>query len=132
MCMSDTDFSETVKEGSNNIIEGLSRLKEGIHHFSRSLSIWFSSHRLLKYLILAPVSAVIGSFGIQMLTQIYAYFFSVTVPISRDIEVSVFPAPIGFTLWVLLTGFILAAILVSIRFVKLRQRIDELEEQIQR
>jgi len=72
--MSDADFSETVKKGSNNMIEGLSQLKEGLHHFSRSLSIWFERHSFFKFIILAPISAVIGKFGIQILSQIYVYF----------------------------------------------------------
>lgn len=128
--MSDEDISENVKNGSDNILEGYNQLREGLHHLLRSLSIWVEGHPVLKWIILTPASAIIGKFGIQILTQGYVYFFGSTVPISRDVKVEVFPAPIGFTLWILLSAFVLLALLVYFRFVTLRQRIDELETQI--
>ena len=129
--MSDGDLIGNIEEGSNNIIEGISRLREGLQHYSRSLSIWFEAHPLLKFVIGAPVSAIVGTIGLQILTWGYAYFFGATVPVSRDLKVEVFPAPVGFTLWVLLTCFVLFALLSYFRFVILRQRINQLENQIQ-
>ena len=129
--MSDGDLSESVKTGSNNLVEGVGLVKHGVHHLLRSLTMWLDRHRILKWVILTPVSALIGNFSIRALTQGYIYFFGATVPINRDVKVSVFPAPIGFTLWILSTGFVLFGILSYIRFVTLRQQVDDLEKQIQ-
>ncbi|MDR5672468.1 hypothetical protein RH858_04800, partial [Halalkaliarchaeum sp. AArc-GB] len=120
-----------IKKGSDNLIEAFTRLREGVHYLSRSLSIWFDRHPVLKWIILAPASAIIGGLGIRLLTGVYVYFFGATVPISRDVKVEVFPAPIGFTLWVLLFAFVLFVLLAYFRFVTLRQRLDELEKQTQ-
>ena len=87
--MSDDDLSESVERGSNNMIEGVSKLRAGGHHFFRSLSIWFERHPILKWILIAPLSAVVGNYGIQILTWIYAYFFGATVSISRDAMVEV-------------------------------------------
>lgn len=129
--MSNDDVTDDLRKGSDNILKGVGRLRVGFSHFSRSLSIWFNNHPGLKWIILAPVSAIVGNIGIRLLTGVYIYFFGATVPISRDVEVEVFPAPIGFTLWILLWGFILFALLTYFRFVTLRQRIEDLEQQIQ-
>jgi len=129
--MSEDDVSENVKKGSDNIVEGLSRLRDGLTQYYHSLSTSLENHPIIKFIVFAPVSAGIASLGLQAVNWISVYFFGATGIVSRDLRVQTFPAPIGFTLWVLLTLFVLFVILVYLRLVTLRQRIDSLEEQVQ-
>jgi hypothetical protein len=129
--MSDDELSESVEAGSNNIVEGVNQLKQGLQYLSRSLGIWLNRHPFLKWLIVPTVSALIGGFTLRILARGHEFFFGAVAPISRDVKVTVFPAPVGFTLWILSTAFILFAILGYFRFVILRQQIEDLESQIQ-
>jgi predicted lysophospholipase L1 biosynthesis ABC-type transport system permease subunit len=129
--MADENFSETVEKSSDNLIEASRRFRSGLHYMSRSLSIWFDDHSKLKWIILTLLSSIIGRVAIEMISWFHIYFFGAIVPIQRDVTVSVFPAPIGFTLWVLSVLFILYVLASYFRFVALRQRLDELETQIE-
>lgn len=129
--MTDEDVSESVKKGSNNLIEASRRFINGIYYISCSVSIWFDHHPKLKWVILAPLSAGIGRIGIEIISWFHIYFFGAIVPMERDVTVAVFPAPIGLTLWVLSVFFILYVLASYFRFVTLRQRLDKLETQIE-
>jgi len=129
--MPDEDFSESVKKGSDDLIEASRRIGSGIRYIFQSVSIWFDHHPKLNWIILAPLSAGIGRVAIEIISWFHIYFFGAIVPIQRDIAVAVFPAPIGFTLGVLSVFFILYVLVSYFKFIALRQRIDELETQIE-
>lgn len=125
--MSDDEVSENVKKGSNSVIEGFYHLKQGVDHYVRSLSIWFEQHPWIKNGIMIVVSVIVGPVLLRILNQIQVYLFGAVVPIGRDISVEIFPVPIGFTLWILSVSFILITLQAYFRFVSLRQRVEELE-----
>jgi len=120
-----------LKKGSNSIANGVYNIRDGIVYLFGYFRDWLQNHPILKWVVLTPLSAGFGSLVIRLLNSTYVYFFGENVAISRDVEVEVFPAPIGFTLWLLLTITILITVTSYIKFVSLRQRIDELEKQIQ-
>jgi len=124
------DLSESIKEGSNSVIEGFNHLKEGLNHYRDSLSIWFEQHWLIKNGILLLISAMVGPILVQLINRIQIYFFGAVVPINRDIQVEIFPVPIGFTLWIFSIVFILLSLRAYFRFISLRQRIEEIEKNI--
>ena len=128
--MSDDELSENVKKGSNSVIVGFCHLKEGLNHYVSSLSIWFEQHPWIKNGIMIGVSAIVGPILLRILTQIQIFLFGAVVPISRDVRVEIFPAPVGFTLWILSIGFVLLSLQAYFRFVSLRQRIEELERNV--
>jgi hypothetical protein len=126
--MSDDDPSESIKKGSNSVIAGFYHLKEGLNHYVSSLGSWFEQHPWIKNGIMLVVSATVGPVLLRVLTQIQIYLFGAVVPISRDVRVEIFPAPIGFTLWIFSIGFILLSLQAYFRFVSFRQRIEALEK----
>jgi len=128
--MSDDSLSENFEKGSNSVVEGLYHLKEGLNHYESSLNIWFEQHPWIKNGILLVVSAIVGPVLVQILTRIQIYLFGAVVPISRDVRVETFPAPIGFTLWILSIGFVLLSLQAYFRFVSMRQRIEEIEKNL--
>ena len=128
--MSDDDLSENLRQGSDNIVEGVRNLKDGIQQYTHSLSIWFGQHPLIKNAIILLISVVVSPILAQMLTQVHLYLFGAIVPISRDVKVEAFPAPIGFTLWVLSFVFILFILQAYFKFISLRQRIENIESKI--
>lgn len=128
--MPDEDMSKNLKKGSNSVLEGLNHLKEGLNHYRNSLAIWFEQHWLIKNGILFLVSAMVGPILVQLINRIQIYFFGAVVPISRDVQVEIFPVPIGFTLWIFSIAFVLLSLQAYFRFVSLRQRIEELENNI--
>lgn len=130
--MTDEEFSENVEKGSDNLIEAFRRFRYGLYHISRSVTIWFDHHPLLKWVILALLSTGTGIVAVEIISKLHSYFFGAIVPIQRDATVSVFPAPIGFTLWLFSVLFILYVLASYFRFVALRQRIDELEERVEK
>lgn len=125
--MSDDNEPESIKKGSDNIVEGVNTLATGLNQVIGWLASWFNDHPLLKFIILAPLSGVIGHFGVRILSIAHIYFFGRIVPVGRDVKVQVFPAPVGFTLWILSTALILFVLLVYFRFVTLCRRIEDLE-----
>ena len=128
--MSDTDPSENVKKGSDNIIQSLNLLKQGLQHYILSIKASAKQHPIIASFILAPITTVAGGAIIKGLNSIYTYFFGATVAVSRDIAVKVFPAPVGFTLWILLTGFLLHSLLSYFRLKELDQKIKQIEQEV--
>lgn len=76
------------------------------------------------------ISTAISPVLLQILTRVQTYLFGAVVAVSRDISVEIFPAPVGFTLWILSIGFIALGLQSYIKFVSLRQRIEELEDHL--
>ena len=128
--MSDDEFSENVKKGSDSVREGFYHLKEGLNHYVSSLGVWFEQHPWIKNGILLVISAIVGPVFVQILSQMQIYLFGAIVPISRDVRVEIFPAPIGVTLWILSISFVLLSLQAYFRFISFRNRIEELENHL--
>ena len=126
--MSDDDSMNSLRQGSDDVIDGFRQLASGSKQISASIASWFDAHPILKWVIITPVSAFVGNLAIQLISAVHAYFYRATVPISRDIKLEVFPLPVGFSLWILTVAFVLLSISVYFRIVTLRQRIEDLEK----
>ena len=105
-------------------------MKEGLNHYVSSLGVWFEQHPWIKNGILLVISAIVGPVFVQILSQMQIYLFGAIVPISRDVRVEIFPAPIGVTLWILSISFVLLSLQAYFRFISFRNRIEELENHL--
>ena len=126
--MSDGDSMDNLKQGSDDIVNGFQQLTGGTKQVTLSIASWFDAHPILKWVIITPISALIGNFAIRLLSASHAYFYGATVPINRDVKLEAFPLPVGFSLWLLTFAFVLLTISMYFRTVTLRQRIEELEK----
>lgn len=128
--MSDENQPDHFKRGSDNIYGGTRQLTKGLAQTSLWIGNWLNGHPILKFAVLAPVSTILGAVVIGILTSAHTYFFGAVGVISRDLKVQVFPAPVGFSLWILSITFAFFALLAYFRFVTLRQRITDLERMV--
>ena len=83
--MPDEDSRNSLKQGSDDVINGFRQLASGSKQISISVASWFDSHPILKWIIITPVSAFVGNLAIQLISAVHAYFYQATVPISRDV-----------------------------------------------
>jgi hypothetical protein len=125
--MKDSNEAAEIEQASDDILEGFQKLSDGVSGLVVFLVDWTKRHPVLKWLVLAPVSTVIGGFILFILEKFYSYFFGQNVPIGNDIEVETFPLPIGLTLWLLTTVIILQLLVISLKFVSIRKNIESIE-----
>lgn len=128
--MSKGDISQNLQKAGDDFVEGARRFRDSLAYLTESISLFLDNHRLLKAAILLPVSAALGGAALHGIARVHLFLFGAIVPVSRDIEVTVFPAPIGTTLWILTVSIILLTLYLIIRLVTLRQRIEDLEDKV--
>ena len=125
--MASDDQEDSLREGSEDILQGVTHLSKGVRQVSRSISGWFDRHPYLKYLLLTTVSIAITPLILQVGAFLEGLIFSRTLPISRDVSVEVFPIPIGFSLWLVSGAFVFLFLFTYFRLVGLQMRVEELE-----
>lgn len=123
----DTPTTERLRKGSDELTEGLAKTTSGISRIILSLWDRLEGHPVLKTIIVASGSAVIGKTVWSVLGAAHTFFFGETAVISRDVSVQTFPAPLGFSVLVISVALVAVIIAGYLRFVSLRQRIEQLE-----
>lgn len=129
--MSDDDPSKDLKEGSDRLVDGVEEIGAAMGHFSRSISVWFNQHPVIRFVVLAPVSAVVGWALIQVVEFVQNLFYGRTAPIGRDIQLGTFPIPVGLSLWLLTILMVFVIFVGYFRFVSMRQKIERMEEKLE-
>lgn len=127
----ETPSGDEIKIGSDELTEGVSKTATGISRLVLGLWRRLDGHPILKFLLLAGVSTVVGNIAVRTIGATHNYFFDAAVPLSRDVAVETFPLPLGLSVWLLSILLLFVGILGYLRVVALRQRIEELERRVE-
>jgi hypothetical protein len=120
----DVDY---IKATSDSLRDGVAEILSAFIYAIRGFWEWSDNHPFLRLLILAPVSAIVSSAVFRVLGSLYSLFYGSAVPISSDIMLQTLPLPVGLSIYLLFTLWLLTTVTAYLRLVELRERVDEIE-----
>lgn len=121
--------SETLRTGSDNVVGGVSKLGTGVQQVGLSAWQWLDRHPIIKWVVSVAVGLVVSQAMLQAAGWLYAYFFGRMVPIGGDVSVTTTPLPLGLSVNVLFFLWVSTVWVATVRIVRLRQRVEQLEEE---
>ena len=128
--MADSDenpSSEPLKDASDSFLEGISGVLSGFVYLIRAFWVWTEDHPFLRLIILAPVSAFVSKAIFNLIGRIHSSFYGQAVPIQSDIMLQTLPLPVGLSIYLLFTLWLLTTVTAYIRIAELRERVDAIE-----
>lgn len=108
--------------------EGLSGISAGIVLLIRGFWKWSNDHPIIRWIVIPIASGIIFKIFLRLSGRLYNFFYGQTVPISNDIILGTLgPFPVGLTIYLLGTVWIISMVVVLVKILELRERINELE-----
>ncbi|MDS0260883.1 hypothetical protein NDI56_15870 [Haloarcula sp. S1CR25-12] len=126
---SEKDPSEHLATGSGQVVDGISDTSTGLKNIGVSVWEWFGNHPVVRWF----VGLLLGWFVMQGVLEftgtVYQFFFTRVTPVTGDINVRTTPLPLGLSINILFFLWLVTTYAAVARIIRLRQRIEELEQQ---
>lgn len=123
----ESQSSKHLKAASDSFRNGITGVFSGLVHLLRGFREWLNTHPLLGLLILAPISAIIADWIFRTIGAFYTLFYGKTAVISNDLLLTTLPIPVGLSIYILFTLWLLTTVFAYLRLSDLRERVEELE-----
>jgi len=120
--------SERLKTGSNQLSSGILQTILGLMNISRSFPQKLDEYPKLKWLLNISFGGFLFNLLLRVGGDLHQYFFGGNVYTSGDIEVGTFPFPVGLSLWVIVNIWFVSILIIFVKYVELRKRVDKLEQ----
>lgn len=123
--------SNHLATGSGRFVDGISNIIEGMSHIKLFLKDWRADHPYIRFILDLVVGGVILS-GLGRIAKIaYEFFFGRVIVAGNDVGTATTPLPLGLSVNILFILWLVTAYIGFIRIVRLRQRVVELEDQVE-
>jgi len=117
--------------GSGRLVDGISHIIDGMNHIKLFLKQWRSKHPYIRFVL----DLLVGSVVLYVIGRVakvgYEFFFGKIVVAGNDVGTATTPLPLGLSVNILFILWLVTAYVGFVRLVQLRQRIVELENQLE-
>lgn len=116
-----------MKKASDSLREGVSGILTASIYAVRGFWERLDNHPILRWVVLATAGAIVSKAIFNAVGFLSTFFYGSTVPISNDIMLQTLPLPVGLSIYLLFTLWLLTTVSAYLRLAELRERIDDLE-----
>lgn len=123
------ESEEYLRIASDSMRDAVPELGRAVKYTVKGFRIRSREHPVLRGMVVALISSIFVKFAFRVFGVFYTTFYGNNVVVSTDLRVQTLPFPIGLSIYLLFTLWLLTTFSVYLRLADMREKIEQLESE---